>query len=137
MNSLQNYVRITNPIEKNILGILSRVIHRVVIVVTIALMTVMVLDVGAQVLYRYVLNHSLAWSDELGRYLFLWCVFLGATIGVKENLHPSFGSVVHSLPTRIRTVVVLLGRTLVLAFCVIPLFRFPCLIYIRSFRCFR
>jgi C4-dicarboxylate transporter DctM subunit len=97
---------------------LSNWVHRVVVIATITLMAVMVIDVAIQVLYRYVLNDSLAWSDELGRYLFIWCVFMGATMGVKKSLHPSFGSVVQSLPPTARTVVVLLGRVLTIGFCV-------------------
>jgi TRAP-type C4-dicarboxylate transport system permease small subunit len=40
-----------------------------------------------QVFGRYVLNFAPAWCEELARYLFVWVVFLGAPIGVREKGH--------------------------------------------------
>ncbi|WCK53242.1 TRAP transporter large permease subunit [Aneurinibacillus sp. Ricciae_BoGa-3] len=111
------YPEISAQRPTSLLGSLRNGVHRVVVALTIALMVCMVIDVAIQILYRYVLNDSLAWSDELGRYLFLWVVFMGGTMGVKENLHPSFGSVVHSLSPAGRSVFIMLGRVLTLGFC--------------------
>lgn len=93
-------------------------VHKIVTAITITLLALMVVDVAVQVLYRYILNHSLAWSDEFGRYLFLWIVMLGSTMAVKDNLHPSFGSVVNNLPESGKKAFVLIGRMLTLGFCV-------------------
>ena len=41
----------------------------------------------AAVICRYVFNNSLTWSEELTRYMFIWVVFLGAAIGVRERTH--------------------------------------------------
>ncbi len=43
--------------------------------------------VTGQVIWRYVFNNSLSWSEELSRYLFAWLIFVGASIAVKENTH--------------------------------------------------
>lgn len=42
----------------------------------------------AQVFYRYVLNSSLFWSEELARYLLVWISFLGATSAYYRKIHP-------------------------------------------------
>jgi len=39
------------------------------------------------VVCRYVFNNSLTWSEELTRYMFIWIVFLGAAIGVRQRAH--------------------------------------------------
>lgn len=39
------------------------------------LMAAMVVVIAAQVGYRFVLNDPLAWSEEAGRYLFVWISF--------------------------------------------------------------
>ncbi|KUO73056.1 MAG: hypothetical protein APF77_20510 [Clostridia bacterium BRH_c25] len=40
-----------------------------------------------QVIMRYVFNSSLSWSEELARYIFIWQIWLGASIGVREKKH--------------------------------------------------
>jgi len=40
------------------------------------LLAVMVMAIFLQVVARYVFNHALAWPEELGRFLFVWIVFL-------------------------------------------------------------
>ena len=40
-----------------------------------------------QVIMRYVFKSSLAWSEEVSRYLFIWMVFTGISYGVKNGLH--------------------------------------------------
>ena len=41
----------------------------------------------AQVVSRYVFNHALSWSEELGRYIFIWQVWLGSSYCVQKNRH--------------------------------------------------
>jgi len=41
-----------------------------------------------QVFCRYILNHSLFWSEELARYLLVWLTFIGATVAYHRNIHP-------------------------------------------------
>ncbi len=51
------------------------------------LMAVMVVVIALQVWYRFILNNPLDWSEELGRYLFVWISFLGAAAGVRYQVH--------------------------------------------------
>jgi TRAP-type C4-dicarboxylate transport system permease small subunit len=44
--------------------------------------------VALQVFCRYILNHSLFWSEELARYLLVWLTFLGATAAYYRRIHP-------------------------------------------------
>ena len=50
--------------------------------------TAMILVVAAQVFFRYVLNQSLFWSEELARYILVWLTFLGASVAYRRNAHP-------------------------------------------------
>jgi len=54
------------------------------IVWTLALMTILIF---IQVVMRYVFSNSLSWSEEMARYLFLWCSWIGASYAVKERSH--------------------------------------------------
>lgn len=51
------------------------------------LMAAMVVIISSQVWYRFVLNDPLSWSEEAGRYLFVWISFMGAAAGVRYQVH--------------------------------------------------
>jgi len=51
------------------------------------LMAMIVIIMFAQVLFRYLFNQSLSWSEELAKFIFVWLTFLGAAICIKERLH--------------------------------------------------
>jgi len=68
---------------------LSRRVNAAVEMLLAALGGTMVLVVAVQVFCRYLLNHSLFWSEELARYLLVWLTFLGATVAYRRGLHPS------------------------------------------------
>ncbi|GGP07499.1 TRAP transporter small permease [Oceanobacillus neutriphilus] len=40
-----------------------------------------------QVVMRYVFGNSLAWSEEISRYAFIWLIYIGVSYGVKRNKH--------------------------------------------------
>ena len=40
-----------------------------------------------QVIMRYVFGNSLAWSEELGRYLFVWQIWLGTSFAARTKAH--------------------------------------------------
>jgi len=48
-------------------------------------MTVIVI---VQVFCRYILNHSLFWSEELARTLLVWLTFIGASVAYYRCIHP-------------------------------------------------
>ncbi len=43
--------------------------------------------IAVQVFTRYVLGFSLDWSEELGRYLFIWSVYIGCSFAMKADRH--------------------------------------------------
>ncbi len=58
----------------------------------------MAIIVIVQVFCRYILNHSLFWSEELARYLLVWLSFLGATAAYYRRVHPSIDIITIHLP---------------------------------------
>ena len=51
---------------------------------------------------RYALNHSLVWSDEVVRYLFVWFTLLGAAIALRDREHIRVEYFVELLPRPVR-----------------------------------
>jgi TRAP-type C4-dicarboxylate transport system permease small subunit len=54
--------------------------------------------VAVQVFFRYVLNASLFWSEEVARYLLVWLTFLGATTAYYRGSHPGIDALTRRLP---------------------------------------
>lgn len=53
----------------------------------IIMTAIMVVVIAAQVFTRYVMGHSLYWSEELGKFIFVWISWLGVSAGMKANEH--------------------------------------------------
>jgi TRAP-type transport system small permease protein len=66
-------------------------------VTLVLLLAGMVVLVFGNVVLRYVFNSGIAVSEELSRWLFVWMVFLGATVGLREHAHLGMDSLVKLL----------------------------------------
>lgn len=64
-------------------------------------MFVMLFVIFVQVICRYVLHHSLTFSEELARYLFVYIVFFGTAVVARENGHIVMGVLTQKLRGKI------------------------------------
>lgn len=64
----------------------------------------MALLVAVQVFFRYILNHSLFWSEELSRYMLVWLTFLGASAAYYHKLHPGVDIFYQYLPQKLQRI---------------------------------
>ena len=72
--------------------------------VCIAQATALFLIVVVAVFARYVFGQSLAWTEEVPRYLLVWISFLGAAACVARREHVGFDVLFNALPDRVRRV---------------------------------
>ena len=70
----------------------------------------------AQVFYRYVLNDSLLWSEEVSVWLMVWMVFLAAPVLTLHNQHVTVTAMVNALPAPVRPCLVMFAKLLTLIF---------------------
>lgn len=56
-----------------------------------------------QVLCRFILQVPAVWTEELARMSFVWLIFLGSAIAVKEGTHLSLDMITAAVPPRVRT----------------------------------
>lgn len=82
-----------------------RNINKVLGLFTNFLLIIMTLAVFAQVIFRFVLEQPLAWSEELSRYLMIWITFLGASLAIEKKAHPMIEIFARLLPGRIQKMV--------------------------------
>lgn len=71
-------------------------LHSILEFFIVAMLVVMVVTVTLQIITRYVFFYSLSWSEELSRYMFVWLIFLGAVLGIKDNMQIKI-DIVHTL----------------------------------------
>ena len=90
-----------------------RVIDDVLKTVMVVMLVVLVVAVAANVFGRFVLNRSLASSDELSRFLFIWVIFLGAALAHLHREHIAVDLVVGRLPRSLARPVVVVQELLI------------------------
>jgi TRAP-type C4-dicarboxylate transport system permease small subunit len=95
---------------------------RAVDLMAIATFSGMFACVLGQVGFRYFLGNPLTWSDELARYLFVWCAFLGWIIAARRRNHLAIGSLPERASPRIRAALALLAAAAALAFAAVLAF---------------
>lgn len=75
----------------------------------IALMAAMVAIVSAQVFYRYILNSSIDWAEEVSRLTFVWSIFMALPLGLRAGAHIGVELVTERLPPALRDVLFRIG----------------------------
>jgi TRAP-type C4-dicarboxylate transport system permease small subunit len=74
----------------------------------------MVLMVFGNVVMRYAFNSGITVSEELSRWLFLWLIFLGASVAVHEQAHMGSDMVMEKLPPQLQRIGAVVGQLLML-----------------------
>ena len=69
------------------------------------LLATMVLSLSLQVFMRFVLSSSLAWTEELSRYSFIWSVYMGGVLAVKHGQHVRITAQFLIFPPKVRVVI--------------------------------
>ena len=84
--------------------------------VLVVLFGAIVLVILVAVFFRYVVNHSLFWSDEVVRYAFVWFTLLGAALVLRDRQHIRVEYFVEHMPSGLRRGVECAGLVLILGF---------------------
>ena len=73
--------------EKSLYGKITKVIDKAEDVCLVSMFALMVFFIFLQIIMRFIVNHSLVWSEELGKFIFVWISWLGISIGERRNEH--------------------------------------------------
>ena len=80
------------------------------------LLALFVILLFAQIVSRQVFNHSLAWSEELSTYMFVWFAYLGAVVAAKMSAHNRVTVHFQFMPKWLATTLMTVGDLLWVAF---------------------
>ncbi len=82
--------------------------------ITVVCLFLMVIMVFGNVVMRYAFNSGITVSEELSRWLFLWLIFLGASVAVHEQAHMGSDMVMEKLPPKLQRIGAVIGQLLML-----------------------
>ncbi|MHB1161829.1 MAG: TRAP transporter small permease [Chloroflexota bacterium] len=92
-----------------------RLLDRTLKYLLVAAVAALTISVFLQVLVRFVLRVPLPWTEEASRIAFVYCVFIGATLGVREKAHINVDVLVAVLPPGARFALKMVTNLLVAA----------------------
>jgi len=82
----------------SILRVIAKWLDRMVAATAVVLLIASLIVTSAGVFWRYLLNDSISWSEELGRFLLVWISFLGAAMAAYRGSHIAINFVFERLP---------------------------------------
>lgn len=84
--------------------------------ILVCFLIAMTLIMGIQVFSRYILGQSLSWSEEITRYLFIWCGFLSVSYCSKMCISIKIEQFAAKLSRRAKAIVKVINHTIELVF---------------------
>ncbi len=99
----------------NFNNIIMKAIDRLITVLIISLCIM----ISFQVLNRFILHLPAAWTEEMGRYNFVWVSLFGAVKASKVKLHLSVDALVDGLNDKAKVIVGVLSEITILIFSII------------------
>ena len=76
----------------------------------------MTIVLGIQIFFRFVLNNSLTWSEELARFMFIWSTFLSIGFCLKEGISLKIDTLIALFPEKVQDIIWLAGDAVMLVF---------------------
>lgn len=97
------------------------VLNHIEEIIVVAMFAAMVLIIFIQVIMRKT-NNSLTWSEELGKFLFVWISWLGISIGQREGEHIKITMLTDRLPFRVAQIFNIISDLVVIGICAVTFY---------------
>lgn len=94
------------------------------------LLFAMTLLIFGQIIARYVFKNSLTWSEEIGRYCYVWISLIGMATAIPMGAHVSLDFLITKLPKSKQKIVALCANILMSFFSIV--FTYSGIILIKS-----
>ncbi len=100
--------------KTSILSHINRVVNTIEENFSIICFSVMSIVVFVSVIFRYVLKWSLPWGEELARYLMIWGILIGVSIGVRKRTHMGLEIIIEKMPQKIQKPLVFISHLIII-----------------------
>ncbi len=81
--------------------------------------TAMLIIATAQIFFRYVVNYSISWSQDLLTFMLIWSVFIGVSLAVKKRRHIKVELALVIFSEKVQFSLKVLSNLMFILFCVI------------------
>lgn len=78
------------------------------------MLAVMIALVFFNVILRFFFNSGLVWSEEVSRYVFVYVIYLGAIVAMKENSHLGVDTFIKNAPEKLKWLLFVIGRIIII-----------------------
>lgn len=95
---------------------LGKWFNKIILALLFVSFLTMIVLVTAQVFSRFFLDYSMAWSEEISRYLLVWTIFFSTILVYEEHGHVWIANFVDALPRSPQKVVLLISYLIQFAF---------------------
>lgn len=95
---------------------LEKILSRIIIGITGIILLAITVIIFIQVIYRKVLQNSLAWSEELTKYLMVWMTFLATGYILGRGAHSNMDMLVTKLPKSLQLIINKISGVLLMFF---------------------
>ncbi|MGL4917893.1 MAG: TRAP transporter small permease [Aeromonas allosaccharophila] len=79
------------------------------------MLAIMISLVFLNVILRFFFNSGIVWSEEISRYIFVYVIYLGAIVAMKENAHLGVDSLIKKTPRKLKLSLYIIGRIIIVA----------------------
>lgn len=90
-------------------------------VIALMLLAIVVVTI-LQVILRFVFNQPLTWPDELGRFLLIWLVFIGAAVVSFDDRHLGVEVIQEKMSPKVKLISSMILRALIMVFLFITIY---------------
>jgi TRAP-type C4-dicarboxylate transport system permease small subunit len=95
---------------------LDMVLEKILRSALILLVAAMVLLAFWQVLCRYIILISVPYAEELARLAIVWCIYLGAALGVRHNEHINVTALIDASPRWLKMILKVISFLFIILF---------------------
>ncbi len=97
----------------NLIDSIVQPLIRICKIAVISCVLSIALIVSTSIFFRYVLNDSITWSEEIAKYLMVWMVFVGAPVAMVQSRHIAIEMFPNLFRPRIRALIFLIVNLLI------------------------
>lgn len=101
------------------MSVMRKYMDKIEEMLAVGILAYMLVILSYQVVMRFAFNSSNNWSEESARYLFVWFVYLTASLAIIKNAHIRIDAVLRLYPTRLTRTFIVIGYLLFIAYCVV------------------